>query len=206
MVARLIRERRVSELRLAGVMLRVRRHRFVPPELELACYEPYAHELIDGQTLTCPDFVAQMVSLLELRPGDCVLEVGSGTGYQSAVLNAMGATVTTIEILPSLHQSARENLARRHIRVDARLGDGALGAPDRAPFDAILVACAAFEVPPALLEQLAIGGRLVAPVGDPSRLQTLTRIRRTCSGLTQERIRAAWFVPMTGVVEDAGIR
>ena len=197
MVARLLREKRIEDPRLMWVFLRVRRHRFVPQHLRMTCYQPYAHDTVDGQTLTCPDFVAQMVSLLALKKTDNVLEVGTGTGFQTAILNAMAGSVTTIEVLASLHEQAKANLARRHTRVQVRLGDGATGAPDRAPFDAIVLGCATEVVPDALLDQLAVGGRLVAPVGDPARVQALTVIRKTAAGLERRKVRAAWFVPMT---------
>ncbi len=197
MVARLLAEGRIEDGRLLWAFLRVPRHLFVPPELAAASYGADAVELVDGQTLTCPDFVAQMVSLLALKPGQRVLEVGSGTGFQTAVLAACGVELTSIEVRPSLHRMAQDNLARARIRgVDLRLGDGAAGAPDRGPFDAILLSCAIEDVPPALLAQLAPGGRLVLPEGDPDRLQTLVLLERTEEGLQRTEVRAAWFVPM----------
>lgn len=197
MMARLLRERRLEHPRQALAFLRVRRHEFVPAELRDSCYGPDALELEVGQTVTCPEFVAQMTGLLHLRPGARVLEVGTGTGYQAAILAAMGAQVVSIELRPALYE-----LARRHMRdakvkgVELRLGDGALGAPDLAPFDGVVMGCAPEVVPPALLEQLTVGGRLVAPVGPEDRLQTLTVVHRTAKGFERRAVRAAWFVPM----------
>lgn len=197
MVARLLREGRIAYPRLLHAFLTTPRHLFVPPELAAAAYGPEALEIAEEQTLTCPDFVAMMTALIRPRPGHRVLEVGTGTGYQAAILAAHGAQVTSIEVLPTLHAMARAAHTRAKVRgVDLRLGDGALGAPDQAPFDGIVVACAADPIPPALLDQLAVGGRLVAPEGPADRVQTLVLIERTPTGFTREALRGAWFVPL----------
>ena len=141
----------------------------------------------EGQTLTCPDFVAMMSAALHLRPGARALEVGTGTGCQAAILAACGAKVTSVEIRPSLHELARAAHARAGVRgVELRLGDGAAGAADNGPFDAILIACAAEQIPPALLDQLAMGGRLVAPEGAGDRLQTLVMVERRPEELVRQ--------------------
>jgi protein-L-isoaspartate(D-aspartate) O-methyltransferase len=147
--------------------------------------------------MTCPGFVAQMTSLLEVRRGSRVLDVGTGTGYQAAVLAELGCEVTSVEILESMHELGAGNLQRAGYDVELRLADGAHGASDRAPFDAILLACAPHNVPDELLEQLRVGGVLVAPEGDPELIQTLVRYRRSEDGWDREELRAAWFVPMT---------
>lgn len=207
MVARLLREERVEDLPLLWALLRVPRHRFVPPELEALAYSPDALELSPahgGQTVTCPDFVSMMITAVGVRPGARVLEVGTGTGYQAALLAAMGAQVTSVEVRPEAHALARRFHTRAHgrrpwradRRVELRLADGFAGAPDRAPFDAIIVGCAVEPIPEALLDQLAVGGRLVAPEGDPDRIQTLVRVERTAGGFEKTELRAAWFVPM----------
>ncbi|MCB9681051.1 MAG: protein-L-isoaspartate(D-aspartate) O-methyltransferase [Alphaproteobacteria bacterium] len=196
MTARLVRERRVQDARLLWAFATVPRHRFVPAHLAAVAYTPDALQLDVDQTVTCPDFVAIMVSALRLRPGDRVLEVGTGTGYQAAILARMGARVTTVEVRPHLHAQARRHLRRCGLDVDTRCADGAEGAADAGPFDGIVVGCAASRIPQALLDQLAMGGRLVAPEGDPDRLQTLVVVTRTAHGFVREPLRAAWFVPL----------
>lgn len=138
-----------------------------------------------------------MTELLDVAPGSRVLDVGTGTGYQAAVLAQLGCDVTSVEILESMHHFGAQNLRRAGYHVDLRLADGAIGAPDRAPFDAIIAACSPHEYPRTLLEHLRIGGVLVGPEGDPDRIQTLVRYRRTRMGFDRDEIRAAWFVPMT---------
>jgi len=197
MVARLVKNGRLHDASLRRAFERVPRHRFVPERHREACYQPGALELGPEQTITCPDFVALMIGLLELRAGDRVLEVGTGTGYQAAIIASMGAELTTIEVCEPLHRMAAANLAAQGLeRVVACLGDGSLGAPDRAPFDGVVLGCAAPTAPPALVEQLAMGGRLVLPEGHPGRIQTLVRYTKTPAGLAREAIRAAWFVPL----------
>lgn len=199
MVRRLHAEGRLHGLRHAGAMLRVPRHAFAPHDAPRDAYEDGSLDVGEDQTLSCPHFVAMMTGLLQLRRGDRVLEVGTGTGYQAAVLAAIGAEVTSIEIRPRLHAMARDNHAQLGIRgVDFRLGDGSQGAPDRAPFHGIVLACVPEEIPPTLLQQLAIGGRLVGPEGDPSRIQTLVHIERTPTGFSRQELRSAWFVPLVG--------
>jgi protein-L-isoaspartate(D-aspartate) O-methyltransferase len=197
MVWRLVRDRRLTNPEVALALARVPRHLFLPEHLRHEAYHHGAVEVLDGQTMTCPGFVAQMTSLLEVRPGDRVLDVGTGTGYQAAVLAELGCEVTSVEILESMHRLGAANLRRGGYGVDTRLADGALGAPDYAPFDAIIMACATTKVPTTLLEQLKTGGVLVAPEGDPERVQTLVRYRRTTSSYEREAFRAAWFVAMT---------
>lgn len=197
MLARLVRGRRVHSLRLAKVMARVPRHHFAPNAPLDEVYGADAVEVLEGQTLTCPEFVAQMTQLLRVRKGDRVLDVGSGTGYQAAILAKLGCQVVSIEVRPALHALARRNLQRAGIdSVELRLGDGALGAPERGPFRGIIAACASETLPPALLDQLAVGGRLVCPVGAEDRVQTLVVATRHPHGVDIERVRGAWFVPM----------
>lgn len=192
LVARLWRDGRLGTPRRAWAFASVPRHRFAPGHPPEAAWSVDALPTVDGQTLTCPTFVALMTQLADVRPGARVLEVGTGTGYQAAILRALGARVTTVEVRPSLAAMARANLPD----VDVRVGDGALGAPDAAPFDAILLGCAPERIPHALLDQLRVGGRLVAPEGGEHVLQQLVVIERTPDGWAREVVRAAWFVPM----------
>ncbi len=208
MVARLLRSGRIEDWSVLGAFLRVPRAAFAPPELAEAAHGPDALELPWGQTLTCPEFVAMMVSAARVRRGDRVLEVGTGTGYQAAILSALGAQVTSVEIRPELHEVARRNHAALGLTsdVELRLGDGALGAPDRGPFDAIILGCAVEPLPAPLLEQLAPGGRAVFPEGDghEEQLQTLVVLEKTSGGVERQALRAAWFVPLVRSEELAG--
>ncbi|MGE3775291.1 MAG: protein-L-isoaspartate(D-aspartate) O-methyltransferase, partial [Gammaproteobacteria bacterium] len=152
-----------------------------------------------GQTISQPFIVALMSDLLEVVPGARVLEIGTGSGYQAAVLAELGARVWTIEIVPALAASARERLARLgYEQVTVRAGDGNLGWPEEAPFDGIIVT-AAGPVPPALLEQLAPGGRLVIPIGSTGGEQQLTVITRQDDGSFEHESKLpVRFVPLTG--------
>lgn len=197
MVAHLVRDGRVRDPRLALAFLRVRRHLFVPDSIADQAYGVDALEVMDGQTITCPGYVAQMTSLLNVGPGSRVLDIGTGTGYQAAILSALGCKVVSIEIRKSLHEFGRANLRRTGFHDVVLIhGDGALGASDHGPFDAIVLACAPTELPKGLLDQLVLGGRMVGPEGHNDALQTLVRLTKTQTGHDTERIRGAWFVPM----------
>lgn len=202
LVAHAARDEALRDPRLLWALLRTPRRRFLPTADQPAPAEPRAASSLAGQTVTDAPFVARMIAAARLPPGARVLEIGTGTGYQAAVLAAMGCQVTTVEIVPALHALAAANLARcGHADAVCRLGDGAAGAPDRAPFDAILVACAAPAPSPALLDQLAPGGRLLMPEGPPDRVQTLVALERTPHGWTRIPLQAVWFVPMVTPAE-----
>ena len=186
--------------RVREALLEVPRHRFVPPELHDEAYENRPLPIGHGQTISQPFIVALMTELASVRHGDTVLEVGTGCGYQTAVLARLARTVQSVEIVEELSAAARERLGALDVRnVELHVGDGHRGWPAGAPYDAIVVTAAPPEVPSALLEQLRPGGRLVLPLGDAHRVQELWLIERLADGTTRRsRKLAVQFVPMTG--------
>jgi protein-L-isoaspartate(D-aspartate) O-methyltransferase len=198
MVEQQLRQRGISDERVLDAMGRVPRERFVPEGLRDLAYEDGALPIGYGQTISQPYIVATICSLLELGGGETVLDVGTGSGYQAAVLAELAGEVTTIERVPELVEWARAALLDAdYERVEVRLGDGSLGVPDRAPFDAIAVAAAAPTVPEALYEQLREGGRLVLPRG--SRWgQDLVQVVKTAAGPAERRSVSCRFVPLLG--------
>jgi protein-L-isoaspartate(D-aspartate) O-methyltransferase len=204
MVTKLLGMGVLEDWRLLHAMIQVPRERFVPAGLARDPCALDAIALPDGTSITCPLFVARMLSLLDLKPGSRVLEIGTGVGYQTALLAMMDVEVTSIEIRPNLVATARENLAAlKFDHVELRCADGAHGAPDRAPFDAVVIGCAADAVPSPLFDQLAIGGRLVAPVGHCDAIQTLTLFTRRATGIERRDIRPAFFVPLIRELPEA---
>lgn len=198
MVAEQIARRGVRSARVLAALERVPRHRFVSEDLLAHAYEDRALKIGGGQTISQPYMVAVMTECLEIGGCERVLEIGTGSGYQAAVLALLAREVFTIERNESLACSARERLSSlgyNNIRVI--WGDGTIGDSEHAPFDALLVAAAAPAIPPPLLGQLAEGGRLVIPVGDAEQ-QTLTRIRKTGGRAIEERLFACQFVPLRG--------
>jgi len=182
-------------------MQRVPRHLFVPEKLREYAYTDQPLPIGEDQTISQPYTVAFMTQALQLQQEDKVLEIGTGSGYQAAVLAEIAARVYTIEILPSLAQSARQRLARLgYAHVEVRTGDGYLGWPEQAPFDAIVVTAAPDHIPPALVEQLKDGARLALPVGD--RDQELVRVVRQGDETITETLLPVRFVPMTGKAQE----
>lgn len=197
MVLRLVREGRLRDPHLINAFLRVPRHAFVTSANHWRAYHDEAFEVCAGQPITCPGFNAQMLSLLAPSKGMRILDIGTGTGYQAALLNEMGCKVTSIEIVEAIHQFAKENLGTTgHEAIHLILGSGFGGAPSRAPFDAIILGCAPTTIPQILLDQLAEGAHLVAPVGGADRVQSLVKITRRNGEFHEEVVRSAWFVPM----------
>jgi protein-L-isoaspartate(D-aspartate) O-methyltransferase len=204
MVGEQIEARGVADAAVLAAMRSVPRHEFVPPEERARAYEDRALPIGLGQTISQPYVVALMIALAELQKGARVLEVGTGSGYQAAVLAACGAEVWTIEIVDPLARRAGSDLARLgYGAVHVRSGDGYRGWPEVAPFDAIFVTAAAPRVPEALLAQLRVGGRLVIPVGESGELQSLQVHERTETGFTVHDVAPVRFVPMTGAVRGA---
>jgi len=180
-------------------LLRVERHRFVPAELAAQAYGDHPLPIGQGQTISQPFIVALMTELLEPRPGDIVLEVGTGSGYQAAVLAECVARVHTIEIVAPLGERAKALLAQLGYRnVEVRIGDGYQGWPQAAPFDGIVVTAAPDHVPQPLLDQLKAGGRMVIPVGPQIAGQDLLLIAKSADGKTvTRRTLPVRFVPLT---------
>ena len=203
MVERQLRRRGIDDERVLAAMARVPRELFVPPGERHVAYGDSALPIGHGQTISQPYMVARICQELRLRGSERVLDVGAGSGYQAAVLAELAAEVLAVELIPELAEQARASLAAAgYDGVEVVVGDGTLGVPGRAPFDAIAVAAAAPEPPPALYEQLAEGGRLVVPVG-VRREQLLLVVEKHPDG---RRVRASVpcrFVPLVG---EAGFR
>jgi protein-L-isoaspartate(D-aspartate) O-methyltransferase len=198
MVEQQLRSRDVVDERVLTAMERVPRELFVPERLRGRAYDDAALPIGDGQTISQPYMVARICEALELRGNEQVLDVGTGSGYQAAVLAELAAEVDTIERIPALAERARANLeAAGYGRVRVHVGDGSRGLPERAPFDAIAVAAAAPELPPTLYDELEPRGRLVVPVGNRG-IQRLEVIVRSPEGPAVLRSVPCRFVPLVG--------
>ncbi len=175
------------------------RWRFVPEPERIRADEDSPLPIGYGQTISQPSLVAFMTELLEVGRGDRVLEIGTGSGFQATVLARLGVTVYSIEVVSALHERARDLLAELAPGVHLRVGDGHVGWPEAAPFDATILTCATTRISDAIWGQLAVGGRLVAPIGSPNELQMLVRRRKNADGgYTEEAVTPVRFVPMTG--------
>lgn len=199
MVQTQIAARGVTDARVLAAMGRVPRERFVPATLQANAYDDAPLPIGDGQTISQPFIVAYMVAALGLEGGERVLEIGTGSGYAAAVLAEIAAEVYTVERLPALAESAAATLSQAgYDRIKVRCGDGTLGWPEAAPFDAILVSAGGPDVPATLRDQLAPGGRLIMPVGQSRGMQRLLRVTRTDDGFDTETLDAVRFVPLIG--------
>jgi len=202
MVISQIVARGVHDARVIAAMRKVPRHRFVPPSLRAAAYSDSPLPIGSEQTISQPYIVALMTESLGLAGSGKVLEIGTGSGYQAAILAEIADSVFTIEILPELARTAAailDTLGYRNVLV--RAGDGFFGWPEHAPFDGVIVTAAAPRVPEPLVEQLKLGGRLVIPVGDS--YQNLEIYERAAAGLKLLSTVPVRFVPMTGKVREA---
>ncbi len=198
MVDEQIRERGVASPRVLEALLAVPRHLFVPEEYLAGAYTDQPLPIGEGQTISQPFMVAAMTEALELTGAERVLEVGTGSGYQAAVLSLLAGEIYTVESHASLALAARRRLARLgYTNIHVHTGDGTLGLPEAAPFDAIVVTAAAPRVPPPLAEQLAEGGRLVIPVGQSDQ-QELLQVRKTAGQTTSRVLHYCRFVPLVG--------
>ncbi|HEY8146766.1 MAG TPA: protein-L-isoaspartate(D-aspartate) O-methyltransferase [Kofleriaceae bacterium] len=197
MVTRQLRGRGIQDDRVLSAMARLPREKFVAPGWESDAYADQPLPIGGGQTISQPYVVARMAELAEIRPGDRVLDVGVGSGYQTAVLAVLAGSVAGVEIRRELAEEAEQRLAALGLEASIRIGDGGYGWPERAPFDAILVAAAATRVPAPLLAQLAEGGRLVLPEGDAWR-QELVRYRRRGDDFAREELGSVRFVAFMG--------
>ena len=192
-----VRARGVADYRVLDAMGRVPRHLFVPEKVRPQAYEDFPLPIGSQQTISQPYIVALMTSLLDLKGGEKVLEIGTGSGYQAAVLSQVAGEVYTIEILGPLSESARRAIdGLGYGNIHFRVGDGYAGWPEAAPFDGILVTAAPEKVPQPLLDQLKVGGKLVIPVG--SFFQDLLVYTRTATGIERKNVAPVRFVPMTG--------
>ena len=188
----------VADQRVVDAMMRVDREAFIPEASAHLAYDDTALPIGEGQTISQPYIVALMVSALEIRPTDTVLELGTGSGYQAAVLAQLASEVTTVERISTLVDSARSRLTSLGLaNVTLHLAGTALGWPLGAPYNGIIVAAAAPKLPRDLIDQLEIGGRLVVPVGSRQQ-QELTKITRTAAGFSLETFGSCRFVPLVG--------
>ena len=199
--ARMVREqisaRGITDARVLSAMARVPRHEFVPLGQRALAYEDGPLPIGHGQTISQPYIVAFMTAALDPKPGDRVLEIGTGSGYQAAVLSGLVAEVYSIELVEPLAQRALTDLKRLGFgNVQVRAGDGYLGWPEAAPFDIVIVTCAPDHVPQALVGQLKAGGRMVVPVGPSSGPQDLYLLRKRPGGLETRAVLPVRFVPM----------
>jgi protein-L-isoaspartate(D-aspartate) O-methyltransferase len=199
MVKRQIRRRGVSDRDVLEAMERVPRHEFVPEQFKGQAYADHPLPIGFGQTISQPYIVALMTELLELCSTDRVLEVGTGSGYQAAILGEIVHEVYTVEIVAGLAAQASDRLRDMgYTNVHVLQADGYFGCPDHAPFDAIIVTAAPDHIPPALVEQLADGGKLVIPVGPPGGYQSLWKITKKGNEIQKRGITGVLFVPLTG--------
>lgn len=195
MVETQLKAREIRDAAVLNAMSRVPRHLFVPPDVQPFAYEDRPLPIGRGQTISQPFIVAYMTEALQLQPNHTVLEIGTGSGYQAAVLAELVRQVYTIEIVPDLAASARRTLADAGYKnVEVRAGNGYLGWPEHAPYPRIIVTAAPPEIPKALIDQLAVGGIMVVPVG--TGYQEMIVVSKTANGITQKKTIPVRFVPM----------
>ena len=198
-IERQLRRRGIRDERVLDAMARVPRETFVPAGSRRHAYADAALSLSYGQTISQPYIVALICQALELQGDERVLDVGTGSGYQAAVLAELAAEIVSVERIPELAEQARRNLAAAGYGVDVRVGDGSLGVPERAPYDGIAVAATASEVPEPLYDQLTTGGRLVLPIDE-----SLVCVTKAPSGRRARFLSPARFVPLVSGLPEQG--
>lgn len=199
MVEHLRSHYKIADERVLQAMAEVPRHKFVPDALSSQAYKDNALPIAEAQTISQPYIVARMTELLELKGNERVLEIGGGSGYQTAVLSKLARRVYTVERIESLTSALKKKVVSFGLRnVSVRCDDGTTGWPVYAPYDAILVAAGGPEVPSALIEQLGENGRLVIPVGKDKKTQVLVRLTKTEEGIIKEDLGSCSFVPLIG--------
>jgi protein-L-isoaspartate(D-aspartate) O-methyltransferase len=205
MVESQIRRRGVTDQDVLAAMERVRRHEFVPTRYQAQAYADHPLPIGYGQTISQPYIVALMTELLDLKTTDKVLEIGTGSGYQAAILAEIVGEVYTVEIIPELAAEAKERLTRLgYANVHTLQADGYYGWEEHAPYDAIIVTAAPDHIPHPLVQQLADGGKLVIPVGPPGGYQTLWQVIKKGGEIQKRNVSGVLFVPLTGEHESGG--
>jgi len=198
MVAYQLKNRNITDTATLNAMMSVPRHQFVPAHLKKLAYEDGPLPIGEGQTISQPYIVAFMTQSLDLKPHYKVLEIGTGSGYQAAVLAEIVDSVFTIEIVKKLGLAANDTLKKLgYTNIEVKIGDGYHGWPEKSPFDAIIVTAGAESVPPALLEQLKEGGRLIIPVGLPNSVRQLVLAIKKNGKVKTKNLMAVRFVPFT---------
>lgn len=201
MIERDIKGRGISDKKVIAAMTKVKRYLFVPLPERRAAYSDFPLPIGDGQTISQPYIVALMTEELRLKEGEKVLEIGTGSGYQAAVLAEMGMDVRSVEIRKGLAESAGKRLSELGYKsVKVRYGDGYFGWNEEGPFDAIMVTAAANHIPPPLIRQLKEGGRLIIPLGSTTYYQTLTLVAKVKGELNVRQLMGVSFVPMVGKI------
>jgi len=203
MVLSQIRSRGISDNKVLKAMSEVLRHCFVPEELASQAYADHPLPIGEGQTISQPYIVALMTESLKLKDSESVLEIGTGSGYQAAILANVTKEVYTVEIRKKLHKKANQILrSLGYTNIKTRYADGYFGWPETAPFDCIMITAAIDHIPPPLLEQLKDGGRLILPLGNPFSYQNLSLVTKQGEDYTVKQITGVLFVPMIGYALD----
>lgn len=198
MVKYQIQQRGIKDTNVLNAMLKVPRHEFVPERYKSQAYADHPLPIGHGQTISQPYIVALMTELVDIKKGEKALEIGTGSGYQAAILAEIIDSVFTIEIIKELGESAKETLQKLgYKKVNINIADGYYGWKEHAPFDAIIVTAAAEHIPPPLIEQLSENGKMVIPVGHPYQVQNLLLVEKKNGKVTSKNIIPVRFVPLT---------